>query len=131
MKQVKVILKKPCCIDNVWRKIGEELIIDFETLQQGMLSNCFTIVNEDIVKEIIEEIPSKVSIEKKSLSDDEIIENLCNIDHVTLDIAQKLLELGITNASEIVKKQNLLTKLKNYKKIIESAKSWIEEDNNG
>jgi hypothetical protein len=111
--------------------VGEELIIDFETLQQGMLSNCFTIVNEDIVKEIIEEIPSKVSIEKKSLSDDEIIENLCNIDHVTVDIAQKLLELGITNASEIVKKQNLLTKIKNYKKIIESAKSWIEEDNNG
>ena len=126
MKQVKVILKKPCCIGNIWCKIGEELMIDFETLQQGMLSNCFNIVNEEVIKEIIEETPFVEAIKPKN--DDDILENLCNIDYVTIDIAQKLLELGIRSADDIVKNQSLLTKIKNYKKIIESAKSWIEEE---
>ena len=132
MKQVKVILKRPVCIDNVWYKIGEELIIDFETLQQGTLSNCFNVVNEQVVDEIIKENSNKsekesLINENKSLNDDEIVENLCNIDHITIDIAHKLLELGIRSADDIVKNQSLLTRIKNYKKIIESAKDWMEE----
>ena len=128
MKQVKVILKKPCCIDNVWHKVGEELMIDFETLQQGVLQNCFNVVNEEVIKEIIEETPFVEAIKPKN--DDDILENLCNIDYVTIDIARKLIDFGIKTAKEILEKQTLLTKIKNYKKIIESAKLWIEEDNN-
>ena len=103
-------------------------MIDFETLQQGVLQNCFNVVNEEVIKEIIEENPFVEAIKPKN--DDDILENLCNIDYVTIDIARKLIDFGIKTAKEILEKQTLLTKIKNYKKIIESAKLWIEEDNN-
>jgi hypothetical protein len=131
--KVKVKVNKPVSFGKEWYQIGEQIEIPTKLFQEGVLHGVFSLIPEfDNIVIQNEKKEKNLEVSTEEFTEDSVIENLCQIDNITQEIAKKLYDSKYFNPELIVAAGvEGLKKLKISEKaainIIKSARTWVEE----